>query len=264
MTNTVERKFLLSAPKFPHSPKGSASGIFDVQAIPSTNVRIHVRRTSVKQQASIKQRSWLLTVFVTLRDVDVVTDIIFIIYLFTIAADQFDTTVLVVGVLFVVVLVLSLWHSFFYKYPGKNSWLQVPICTYFIIWRSVDLHAVHMDLRRHSDVRIFIEDIPSIILVIIFLLTGAEESNDLISFVSLLFSCLFVVYKMFSFYSRRKRHRIQAQKIGATLPLKLRNTLQSDKVITRMMKHSKSQQYKTVKLLLLGKDNSYCHLCSTV
>ena len=42
-------------------------------------------------------------------------------------------TVLVIGSLFAVVLVLSLWHSFFYAYPGKNAWLQVPICTYFII-----------------------------------------------------------------------------------------------------------------------------------
>ena len=62
----------------------SGSGILEV---PTTKVHVnHNVRTSVsdKQQTStsIARTLCLLTVFVTLRDVDIVTDIIFILYLF--------------------------------------------------------------------------------------------------------------------------------------------------------------------------------------
>jgi len=89
----------------------SETGIFDV--VPSSNLSQYVRRgkrSVIMQSTRLKTNLWLVTMFVTLRDVDVITDVIFMSYLFNLVASDFDEVVFALAILYAIVMMLSTWN----------------------------------------------------------------------------------------------------------------------------------------------------------
>lgn len=194
-----------------------------------------VRVASHKSAAFTQTKTLVLMIA---RDLDMIAEFVFLILEFSNINERRDGSRDAAGVTVVLIIlaILSAVGVVYILCPLRSRRYNVhyPFISLLTVCRSVDVYGVEREANRAANFRLFVKDLPSIVLL--FLYIWILQNASVVTVLSLIFNAVLVGVRFVLYAVRTRREHQQVKNIALTLPEKLqRDTKTNEEVIGKII-----------------------------